>query len=224
MIQSRQEHALGLKDTQIDRLEKSIQSLSAEKDGLFDQLQIRQAEGESAQSLLEVLQSQTTELQYQVREKDSRIAQLNEELSDFRQGEHFGVSDPSTSPEEVAKLLATAESRHEAKLSALKQRLASMEAERLEVDAEWRRKVEAKQQEAQRWKSMVDTASQNRQEDDDHTQELQKEVERLILATRTHEYDVSQLRRQIERLTSDEVGPVCSRSGYLTNHYRRVGN
>ena len=191
---------------------------------MFDQLQIRQAEGESAQSLLEVLQSQTTELQYQVREKDSRIAQLNEELSDFRQGEHFGVSDPSTSPEEVAKLLATAESRHEAKLSALKQRLASMEAERLEVDAEWRRKVEAKQQEAQRWKSMVDTASQNRQEDDDHTQELQNEVERLRLATRTHEFDVSQLRRQIERLTSDEVGPVCFRSDYLTNHYRRVGN
>lgn len=203
-VQSRQEHALGLKNAQIDRLEKSIQSLSAERDNLFDQLQIRQAEGESAQSLLEVLQSQNTELQYQVREKDGRIAQLNEELSDFRQEQHFRVSDPSTSPEEVAKLLATAESRQEAKLTALKQRLASMEAERVEVEAEWRRKVEAKQQEAQRWKSMVDTASQNRQEDDDHAQELQKEVERLRLATRTHEYDVSQLRRQIECLTLEE--------------------
>ncbi len=197
---------MSLKDAQIDRLEKSIQSLSTERDSLFDQLQIRQAEGESAQSLLEVLQSQTTELQYQVREKDGRIAQLNEELSDFRQEQHSRVSDPSTSPEEVAKLLATAESRHEAKLTALKQRLASTEAERVEVEAEWSRKVEAKQQEAQRWKSMVDTASQNRQEDDGHTQELQKEVERLRLATRTHEYDVSQLRGQIQRLTSEEVG------------------
>lgn len=219
MVQSRQEHALGLKGAQIDRLEKSVQSLSAERDSLFDQLQIRQAEGESAQSLLEVLQSQNTELQYQVRENDSRIAQLNEELSDFRQEQHSRVSDPSTSPEEVAKLLATAESRHEAKLTALKQRLASMEAERVEVEAEWRRKVEAKQQEAQRWKSMVDTASQNRQEDDDHTQELQKEVERLRLATRTHEYDVSQLRQQIERLSSEEVGPICSQSDCRADHY-----
>jgi chromosome segregation ATPase len=223
LIQSRQEHVLGLKDARIDRLEKSIQSLSAEKDSLFDQLQIRQAEGESVQSLLEVLQSQNTELQYQVREKDDRIAQLNEELSDFRQ-EHFRVSDPSTSPEEVAKLLATAESRHEAKLTALKQRLASMEAERVEVEAEWRQKVEAKQQEAQRWKSMVDTASENRQEDNDHTQELQKEVERLRLATRTHEYDVSQLGQQIERLTLEEVWPVCSQSHDRADHCRHVGN
>ncbi|KAI0287030.1 peroxisomal membrane anchor protein conserved region-domain-containing protein [Russula aff. rugulosa BPL654] len=143
-------------------LEKSVQSLSAERDSLFDQLQIRQAEGESAQSLLEVLQSQNTELQYQVRENDSRIAQLNEELSDFRKNSTLA---------------------HEAKLTALKQRLASMEAERVEVEAEWRRKVEAKQQEAQR---------------------SCKKVERLRLATHTHEYDVSQLRQQIERLSSEE--------------------
>jgi chromosome segregation ATPase len=219
LIQSRQEHALSLKNAQIDHLERSIQSLSVEKDSLFDQLQIRQAEGESAQSLLEVLQSQNTELQYQVREKDSRIAQLNEEMSDSRQEQHFGVSDPSTSPEEVAKLLAAAESRHEAKLSALKQRLASVEAERVEVETEWRQKVEAKLQEAQRWKSMVDTASQNRQEDDDRTQGLQVEVERLRLATRAHEYDVSQLKRQIERLTQEEVGLVCSQLDCRADHY-----
>lgn len=219
MVQSRQEHALDLKNAQIDHLEKAIQSLSVEKDSLFDQLQIRQAEGESAQSLLEVLQSQNTELQYQVREKDSRIALLNEEMSDSRQEQHSGVSDPSTSPEEVAKLLAAAESRHEAKLSALKQRLASMEAERVEVEAEWRQKVEAKLQEAQKWKSIVDTASQNRQDDDDRTQGLQGEVERLRLATRAQEYDVSQLKRQIERLTQEEVGLVCSCSECRADHH-----
>ena len=180
---------------------------------------MRQAEGESSQSLLEVLQSHNTELQYQVREKDGRIAQLNEELSDSRQEQRFGVSDPSTSPEEVAKLLAAAESRHEAKLSALKQRLASMEAERVEVEAEWRQKVEAKLLEAQKWKSVVDTASQNQQDDDDRTQGLQVEVERLRLATRTHEYDVSQLKQEIERLTLDEVRFVCSRSDCRADHY-----
>lgn len=180
---------------------------------------MRQAEGESSQSLLEVLQSQNTELQYQVREKDSRIAQLNEELSDSRQEQRFGVSDPSTSPEEVAKLLAAAESRHEAKLTVLKQRLASMEDERVEVEAEWRRKVEAKLQEAQKWKSMVDAASQNQQDDDGRTQGLQVEVERLRLATRTHEYDVSQLKRQIERLTLEEVGLIRSGSDGRANHY-----
>jgi hypothetical protein len=173
---------------------------------LFDQLQMRQAEVESAQSLLEVLQSQNTELQYQVREKDDRIALLNEELSDAREEQRVGVSDPSISPEEVAKLLATEESRHETKLSVLRQKLTAMEAERVEVELEWTRKVEAKVQEAQRWKAMVDTASQSRQDDDDRTRELQAEVERLQLAARAHDLDVSQLGRQIERLTHDEVG------------------
>ncbi len=203
---------MSLKDAQIDRLERSIQSLSAEKDSLFDQLQMRQAEVESAQSLLEVLQSQTTELQYQVREQDGRIALLNEELSDSRQEQHFRSSDPSTSPEEVAKLLAAVETRHEAKLSVLKQKLASMEAERVEVEAEWRRKVEAKGQEAQRWKSMVDTASQSRQDDDDRMQGLQGEVERLRLAALARDHDVSELKGQIDRLTLDEVGLVLLRS------------
>lgn len=200
---SSQEQAMGLKDAQIGRLERSIQSLSAEKNNLFDQLQMRQAEVESAQSLLEVLQNQNTELQYQIREKDERVALLHEELNDAHQEQRAVVSDPSTSPEEVAKLLA-AESRLEAKLSLLKQNLAAMEAERVEVEAEWRGKVEAKVQEAQKWKAMVDSASRVRQDDDDRTQELQAEVEKLQSATRAYDHEVFQLRRQIERSTSDQ--------------------
>ena len=208
---------MGLKDTQIVRLERSVQSLSAEKNNMFDQLQMRQAEVESAQSLLEVLQNQTTELQYQIREKDDRIALLHEELNDAHHEQHTAVSDLSTSPEEVAKLLAAAESRHEAKLSLVKQKLAAMEAERVEVEAEWRRKVEAKVQEAQRWKAMVDSASRSRQDDDDHTQELQAEVERLQSAAHAYDHEVSQLRRQIERSTSDQVDiPIFSQVRVLS--------
>jgi chromosome segregation ATPase len=215
---------MSLKNAQIDRLERSNQSLSAEKDNLFDQLQMRQAEVESAQSLLEVLQSQNTELQYQVREKDGRISILNEELSDSRQEQHFGSSDASTSPEEVAKLLAAADARHEVKLQVLKQKLTSVETERMEVEADWRRKVEAKVQEAQKWKSMVDTASQGRQVDDDRIQGLQAEMEGLRLAARTRDHEVSQLREQIERLTLDEVGLALSRSHCSTVTLCHIGS
>ncbi|KAH9082079.1 GRIP domain-containing protein [Lactarius deliciosus] len=200
---SNQEQAMGLKDTQIGRLERSVQSLSAEKNNLFDQLQMRQAEVESAQSLLEVLQNQNTELQYQIREKDDRIALLHEELNDARQEQHAAVSDPSTSPE-VAKLLAAADSRYETKLSLLKQELAAMEAERVEVEAEWRGKVEVKVQETQKWKAMVDSTSQSRQDDDGRTQELQAEVEKLQSAARAYDHEVSQLKRQVERSTIDQ--------------------
>ena len=223
VAQSIHEQAIGLKDTQIGRLERSVQSLSAEKNNLFDQLQMRQAEVESSQSLLEVLQNQTTELQYQIREKDDRIALLHEELNDAHQEQHAAVSDLSTSPEEVAKLLAAAESRHEAKLTLAKEKLAAMEAERVEVEAEWRRKVEAKVQESQRWKAMVDSASRSRQDDDDHTQELRAEVERLQSATRAYDHEVSQLRRQIERSTSDQVDIAISLSDQSAKRWI-VGN
>ena len=197
--------------------------MSAEKNNLFDQLQMRQAEVESSQSLLEVLQNQTTELQYQIREKDDRIALLHEELNDAHQEQHAAVSDLSTSPEEVAKLLAAAESRHEAKLTLAKEKLAAMEAERVEVEAEWRRKVEAKVQESQRWKAMVDSASRSRQDDDDHTQELRAEVERLQSAARAYDHEVSQLRRQIERSTSDQVDIAISLSDQSAKRWI-VGN
>ena len=184
---------------------------------------MRQAEVESSQSLLEVLQNQTTELQYQIREKDDRITLLHEELNDAHQEQHAAVSDLSTSPEEVAKLLAAAESRHEAKLTLAKEKLAAMEAERVEVEAEWRRKVEAKVQESQRWKAMVDSASRSRQDDDDHTQELRAEVERLQSATRAYDHEVSQLRRQIERSTSDQVDIAISLSDQSAKRWI-VGN
>ncbi|KAI0274639.1 peroxisomal membrane anchor protein conserved region-domain-containing protein [Gloeopeniophorella convolvens] len=204
MMKSSHEQALSDRDAQIGRLEKSAQSLSAEKDNLFDQLQVRQAEIESSQSLLEVLQGQNTELQYQIREKDDRIALLMEEVNDARQEQRVGVSDPSTSAEEVAKLLAAAETRHEAKLAMLKQELAAVEAERLEADAEWTLKLSAKVQEAQRWKAVVEAASQDRQDEDGRTQELHAEVERLRMAARVHDHEVSELKSQIEHLAHDE--------------------
>jgi len=86
----------------------------------------------------------------------------------------------------------------------LKQKLAAMEAERVEVEAEWKGKVEAKVQDAQKWKAMVDSASRTRQDDDDRTQELQAEVERLQSAARAYDHEVSQLRLQIERSTGDQ--------------------
>ncbi|KAI9445200.1 GRIP domain-containing protein [Lactarius indigo] len=70
--------------------------------------------------------------------------------------------------------------------------------------AEWRGKVEAKVQEAQKWKAIVDSASQSRQDDDGRTQELQAEVERLQSAARAYDHEVSQLKRQIEHSTVDQ--------------------
>ena len=57
-------------------------NLTREKDRLFDQLEMRQAELESSNTHMETLQSQTTEYQYQIRELSDRVALLEGELTD----------------------------------------------------------------------------------------------------------------------------------------------
>ena len=82
------------KKSRIVDLENTVKMLSTEKDELFDQVQLRQAETESSQSHLESLQGQNTELQYQLREASDRIALLQDEFTDVRREHDMKVQSP----------------------------------------------------------------------------------------------------------------------------------
>ncbi|KAF9650502.1 hypothetical protein BDM02DRAFT_1385736 [Thelephora ganbajun] len=71
-------HAQGVKvlNDKIYSFELANLNLTREKDRLFDQLEMRQAELESSNTHLETLQSRTTEYQYQIREFSDRVALL----------------------------------------------------------------------------------------------------------------------------------------------------
>ncbi|TFY83598.1 hypothetical protein EWM64_g422 [Hericium alpestre] len=199
------DHVVNTLNSRITGFQQTVQTLSAEKDSLFDQLQLRQAELESSQTHLEVLQSQNTELQYQLRETNDRIGLLTEELADARREQETKPHGPSTSAEEIAKLLSAAETRYEAKLSDLRRKLATAEGERDETQAEWSRKLDGKVKEAERWKAEVESFSTSQQSQEAVVNELREELERMKNDIRSYTDQISQLQRQAAQASEIEA-------------------
>ncbi|KAL4242188.1 hypothetical protein ABKN59_001856 [Abortiporus biennis] len=137
---------LETKATRISQLEETVQTLKSEKDDLFDQLQMRQAELESSQSHLESLQSQTTELEYQLREANEQLSLYREELAEARRTDGLQQVASGPSPEEVTKLLSAAETKFEMRLADARRQIAVVERERDEAEVEWSRKFEPSQE------------------------------------------------------------------------------
>ncbi|KAI0030646.1 hypothetical protein K488DRAFT_87555 [Vararia minispora EC-137] len=203
-IESTYESALNTKNARIAGLENSVQTLSAEKNSLFDQLQLRQAEVESSQSHLEVLQSQNTELQFQIREYADRLALVQEELADARREHESRVRSPASSSEDVARMLAAAETRYEAKLADVRRKLQLVEKERAEVEADWSRKLEGKTREAEKWKRAVDSSARNREDSDAIVGRLREELEKVRQEAAVHRAQAAELQmRNQERAEAE---------------------
>ncbi|RHZ64552.1 hypothetical protein Glove_322g15 [Diversispora epigaea] len=75
---------LEAKSIQISHLETLNEKSCIEKDGLFDKLQVKQAEFESSQSLLENLQHGSKELTHQLKEFEERSQALEGELKTLK--------------------------------------------------------------------------------------------------------------------------------------------
>ena len=194
-----------IKKTRISELEGSVRSLSREKDELFDQLQLRQAEMESLQSSLESLQGQNTELQFQLREAQDRSALLQEEFSDVRRDQDMRMQSSGPSAEEVSRLLAAAESKYETKLSDLRRRLTEAERERDEGEAHWSKKLAERVREMDALKATIERSRKGKEEELQSTQRLKDEIEMLQGDIKEYQKQVSDLRIQAERTAEVEV-------------------
>src|SRR5436305_12941483 len=75
---------LAAKSAQVTQFEALNEKLTTEKEGLFDQLQMKQAEFESSQSLMENLQHRSTELTHQLKEIEEKSQALDEELTSLK--------------------------------------------------------------------------------------------------------------------------------------------
>ncbi|KAK7694843.1 hypothetical protein QCA50_002031 [Cerrena zonata] len=192
------------KNNRISGLERSVQNLSSEKNDLFDQLQLRQAELESSQSLLESLQGQTVEFQYQIREANDRVALLNEELADARQQQTHLPQESMTSTEDVSRLLSAAESKYEARISELRRHVTTVERERDEAETDWSRKLAEKIKELESLRSVLDTSAKSQEKATDNSNLLKEEIQRLQDEIRKHQLIISDLQREAGRVTEVE--------------------
>ncbi|KAG6878377.1 hypothetical protein C0993_007559 [Termitomyces sp. T159_Od127] len=145
---------------QIRSLQQSLGLVTKDKDTFFDDLQLRQAELESVQSHLEVLESQNTEYQYQLRELEDRYGLLKDDLAEVQRDLEVRSREPATSSSEIARILSVAESKYEAKLFDLKKNLEAVEKERNDSDADWSLKLRDKAREVEDLKRLVSMVAQ----------------------------------------------------------------
>lgn len=171
-------------------------------------MQLRQAETESSQSHLESLQGQNTELQYQLREANDRIQLLQEEFSDVRREQEIKGVPSGPSAEEVTRLLAAAESKHETKLDDLRRRLVEAERERDEGEARWSKTVKERAREVESLKAAISSSQRSKEAETEGVQALEREIESLKGEIRSYQTQLKDLLAQLEKAAGVEVS-VC---------------
>lgn len=184
-------------------MENSLNNATRDKNAFFDQLQLRQAEVESAQAHLESLEHQNTELQFQLRESNDRIALLREECAELAREQENRVRDPVTSADEVARMVSATEAKYEAKLVELKRNLVVMEKERYESEADWSRKLKEKVKDLEDLKRVLGSATKTRENDENFVAELKAQLSETQDTIRTLQRQNSELpllRDQIQEL------------------------
>ena len=172
---------------------------------MFDQLQMRQAEVESVQSLLESLQNQNTELQYQLREAQDRIGLLTDDLQESQREQETRSHQTTISPEEVARLLSSTELKYEQKLAEMKAQLRQIEIDRNDSEAEWNRKVRDKAKEVENLKNLLEVNSRSREEYEKLVDSLHAEKALLQEEVRLNQQKVAESLSAKELLKSFEV-------------------
>lgn len=191
--------------SRVSSLEATLTSLTNDKNAFFDQLQLRQAELESSQFHLDSLQSQNTELQYQLRESEERFALLNDDITEVRREQDSRAREPTTSAEDVARLLSAAEAKYESKLADLRKNLNVVEKERNESEAQWSRKLREKVRENDELKQVLGSATKNRELDEGVVEKLKDQIKLLQEEVRLHQVEAAELRSQAVSLEDVEV-------------------
>jgi chromosome segregation ATPase len=178
--------------------------MTREKDRLFDDLEMRQAELESSNTHLETLQGQTTEYQYQIRELTDRVALLEGELTDV-QREANPANGAGMSAEEVARLISAAEVKYETRLAELRGQLEVIEKERNEADAEWNSKVAARALEVEELKKVIGKSQKSEVDHEAIEDKLRKDIVALKEEIRANQRQQIEFQRQAERFKDSEV-------------------
>lgn len=184
-------------------MESSLNNATRDKNVFFDQLQLRQAEAESAQSHLESLEHQNTELQFQLRESNDRLVLLREEYGELVREQENRVRDPINSADETARMVSATEVKYEAKLAELRRNLAIMEKERYESEVDWSRKLKEKVKDLEDLKRVLGSATKTRENDENFVAELKAQLSEAQDTIRTLQRQNSELpllRDQIQEL------------------------
>lgn len=154
------------------------------------------------------MQSQNTELQYQLRESNDRLVLLHEDFAEARREQDNRSREPATSAEDVARLLSATQAKYESKIADLKKNIHVIERERNESEAEWSRKLRNNVRETEDLKRALESAAETRKKREDIAVELKAEIVHLREEAGLHQTQISDLRLQNGKIKDFEVNFV----------------
>lgn len=143
------------------------------------------------------MQSQTGELQYQLREANDRVALLQEELSSRPTSGGGGGSVPS---EDVARFLREAEGKYEARLSDLRDRMRALERERNDAEEEWSRNLAERSREVERLRRLAGEKDGEYDESVRGMREREKKIAELEAVNAALRQETEAVRAEVARL------------------------
>ncbi|KAG8767582.1 hypothetical protein FRC15_005570 [Serendipita sp. 397] len=171
-------------NTRISALNTSLAQLMGEKEQLFSDMQARQSDLEAARTELEDVKAQMTDLDYQLRQKEGQLGMMQVEIAETRRTAmsptgRTGKANTAPSNADVARLLAEAESRSEARVAELRSRLKNIEVERAEQEESWSRTLAARGEEIERLRGLLNLKETEGKQAGDYKARRDKDVEEL---------------------------------------------
>lgn len=152
---------------------------------------------------MESLQHQNTELEYQLREANDRLALIKEEYADYQREQESKAREPVTSASDIAHMISATESKYEVKLMEMKRSVGVLEKERSESEANWSRKLKEKVRELEELKQLLGSAAKSREQDINVGEQLKADLGRAreeVRILKEQLLDVPALHEQIQDL------------------------
>ncbi|KAM0792100.1 hypothetical protein ACM66B_004804 [Microbotryomycetes sp. NB124-2] len=139
------------KDQRVQELEQTVRQVERARDEVFEQLQIRTAEVESARDRQQALESQCKELEYELSDCRDKLTTMRNEVVELRKAQ----KDVSTEDQNARRLLAEQEARHEAKVRDLEARARQLDKDRQDVEEEMGRNLQDRLKEVERMRAQL---------------------------------------------------------------------
>ena len=189
--------------------------MTRDKNSFFEQLQLRQSDLESAQAHADTVQHQNTELEFQLREANDRLALVREEYAELQREAETRSREPTLSTEEIARMVSTTEAKYEARLAEVKRNIAVLEKERHDSEVDWSKKLKEKVRELEDLKRMLGSATRMRESEENMVASLKTELETAQETNTSLRQEVAQLtllKGQIEELEASVSFATCTSS------------
>jgi len=153
------------------------------------------------------LQHQNTEFQFQLREANDRLALLKEEYAELLRESESRSREPTTSPDEIARMVSAAEAKYESRISEMKRNISVLEKERSESEADWSRKLKEKVKELDDIKRILGSAARTRENEENMVANLKEELAKAQEANKALQRETAELPILREQLLELEVYP-----------------